>query len=197
VKKILDSIDILHADGIGVYFASKILYGNKGLHEKLTGTDLYYSILKRAAQEKWKIFLLGNTDDVVRNASQRTTLLFPGLQIVGFHHGYFDLSDSTILQKINTSHADIVFISLGMPKQELWLEQYQDTLLVPVRILSGSGILHMSGLLWRAPVLVQYIGLEWLFRLLQEPKRLWRRYLIGNPMFMYRILRRRFIKTLE
>lgn len=189
LKSIYDHLDILHSDGIGMYIASRILYGKSGISKRLNGTDLYFSILARGEHEAWKIFLLGNTIETLIKARKELLSSYPNICIVGSFHGYFDIDDDVPVKVINDSCADIVFIGLGIPKQELWLDKYASRINAPVKILCGSGIAQMAKLIQRGPIILRSFGLEWISRLLQEPRRLWKRYLIRNPLFVLRVLR--------
>ena len=113
---------------------------------------------------------------------------FPALAIVGFHDGFFKPEETErILEEINNSNADILLVAFGTPKQELWLAEHHDKLKPCVRLGVGGLFDFYSGRMPRAPIWMREIGMEWSWRLLQEPGRMWRRYLIGNPLFLYRV----------
>jgi N-acetylglucosaminyldiphosphoundecaprenol N-acetyl-beta-D-mannosaminyltransferase len=113
---------------------------------------------------------------------------YPRLEIAGMHHGYFDSRHtSTIVNDINTSGAHILLVAMGAPRQDLWLAALREELRVPILMGVGGLFDFYSGNIRRAPMWMREIGLEWVWRLLQEPERMWRRYLIGNPLFLYRV----------
>ena len=113
--------------------------------------------------------------------------MFPGLVIAGTHHGFVDLGDETVISAINASNADILLIGMGTPKQDTWLWKNYHELRVPVMMTVGAGIGFMSGEKIRAPKGLRQVHLEWLFRFTQEPQRLWRRYFLGIPKFIFYI----------
>lgn len=188
---ILNSIEILHPDGIGVLGALRFLYGERISGERITGTDLYYEILRIADQHKWKIFLFGDTTETLKQACIVIHQRYPSVLIVGSHHGFADLDDPGPREEIRSSNPDILLLGLGMLRQELWIEKYRSELQVPVCIIVGGGISFLSELRKRAPLILRSLGLEWLYRLFQEPHRLWRRYLIGIPLFCWLVLRQK------
>ena len=188
---ILNSIEILHPDGIGVLGALRFLYGESISGERITGTDLYYEILRIADRHKWKIFLFGDTTETLKKACSVIHRRYPNVKIVGSHHGFADLDDQEPREEMRTSNPDILLLGLGMLRQELWIEKYRSELQVPVCIIVGGGISFLSEVRKRAPFILRSLGLEWLYRLFQEPQRLWHRYLIGIPLFCWLVLRQK------
>jgi N-acetylglucosaminyldiphosphoundecaprenol N-acetyl-beta-D-mannosaminyltransferase len=190
-SKILDlyrKYDLVLPDGYGVYIAGKFLHGKEKAFEKiLNGTDLYELLLKKADLRRWRIFFLGETENVLEALKRRLHDELPGLVIAGTHHGFVDLDDETVLSAINASNADILLIGMGAPKQDYWLWKYYHDLRVPVIMTVGAGIRFISGEKIRAPKALRSIHMEWLFRFFQEPRRLWRRYFLGIPKFMFYI----------
>ncbi|MBX7046425.1 MAG: WecB/TagA/CpsF family glycosyltransferase [Ignavibacteria bacterium] len=186
LEKNLKKLSAIYADGIGVYIASKILYGNNGFAQKITGTDLYYKILSYAEANQRKIFFFGGGDEAVGKLERAVKERFTKLKIGGIVKRETNFSDLTVT-KIRSSNSDILFVGLGSPHQEEWLSRYSHLVNVPVQIAMGSGIEFISGNYNRAPVLFQNLGLEWFYRFLNEPARLWKRYFLGNPLFIYKI----------
>lgn len=185
--KSLDSFSSLFSDGIGVYWASKILYGKKGLKYRITGTDLYYYILNLANEKKLKCFFFGGSLNAVKLLPGTLQNWFPDIQIPGILPRETDFNDETA-EKIRNSNADILFVGLGTPYQEEWIAKYSDSINIPVQIAIGSGIEFISGAKKRAPLFFREYGLEWLYRVYLEPKRLWKRYVSGIPIFMFKII---------
>lgn len=185
-SNIINSFTYIHPDGIGIYLASKFLYGKKGLKERSTGTDLYFKLFKELFNKKF--FLIGGTKDCDERIKEKFLLQEKSIAVnlVGSIYKLFDpIKDIEI---INKSGADILMVALGTPRQEEWIIQNKDKVNVPVIIAVGSGLDFLAGVKKRAPLWMQKIGLEWLYRLFQEPKRLWKRYVIGIPVFMFNII---------
>ena len=181
--------DLILPDGYGIYSAGNFLHGKKESFKGiLNGTDLYDLLLRKADLEHWRIFFLGDTEEVVRALKARLSGLFPGLTVAGAHHGFIDLSDESIVPLINESKADILLVGMGTPKQDRWLWDHHHELHVPVSLTVGAAIGFISGERIRAPKAFRTVHLEWLFRLFQEPRRLASRYLIGIPKFIFYVL---------
>lgn len=181
----------LFSDGIGIYWASKLLYGKSGFSERVNGTDLYYEILELAQENQYKIFFFGGGEKAASFFKQNLKENYPTLLIGGIIQR--DLSfDDQILYKINESNSDILFVGLGTPYQEKWIATLGKKCNIPVQIAVGSGIDFLSGTYKRAPKVIRNVGLEWLYRLFLEPKRMWKRYLIGIPHFLVLMVRQKF-----
>ena len=186
---------LIQPDGVGVYYASKILTHNLESFKLVqNGTDFYYRLLDYSDKHGRNIYLLGSTDDVLEAAKQYIKIHFPNIKIVGIHNGYFNSLDTAIVENINSSNADILLIGMGVPRQELWLQGHVKELSVPVSITVGAGIEFISQRKRRAPSNMRKFGLEWFFRLLQEPGRLWKRYVIGIPYFIFIVFKQKYIK---
>ena len=186
-KNLLEKFSELHSDGIGIFLASKILYGKNGFKNRLTGTDSYYKILELANRKKFKCFFFGGSEDAIIMLNKNLNKMYPDIIISGAIPR--DTSfDKEIVEKIRISNSDILFIGLGTPFQELWLSKFNNTIDIPVQIAVGSGIDFISGNIKRAPKIMQKLGFEWLFRLFIEPKRLWKRYILGIPIFIFQLL---------
>jgi len=190
LRDLYGKFDIVHADGIGVYFASKFLYGKGGLKVRITGSDLYEQIIPRALNERWRIYFFGDTDETLEGISKK----IPGLKIAGINNGY-QFKDEEIIRKINDSGADIVIVGMGSPKQEHWIIRHKDYLAAPVIIAVGDGIKVFAGNKKRGPVWIRKTGFEWAARLTAEPLRMWRRYLIGIPLFFLRVFLFKVIRS--
>ena len=176
-KKILNSADLAVADGVGILWASKFLYGaKKKLKERVAGVDLMWEIAKLASENGWRIFLLGGKNGVVRKTSQRLKLLYPDLKIVGASEGEPKYPRDEIVKAIHKSEAQILFVAYGAPKQDIFISENLDKLGVKVAIGVGGSFDFISGKKKRAPKWMQKISLEWLWRLGHEPKRFKRIY---------------------
>ena len=176
-------------DGVGVDLASLIRFGRR-FEENLNGTDFVPHYLK-SSRHRLRIYLLGATQEVVEAAARRFAQRFPQHTIVGARNGFLSSPEATAraCQEIRRSRADIVLVGMGNPLQELWIDANGPA--TGAKVLLGVGALFdfTAGAVPRAPAWVQTIRCEWLFRMAQEPRRLWRRYLIGNAMFLLRVLR--------
>jgi N-acetylglucosaminyldiphosphoundecaprenol N-acetyl-beta-D-mannosaminyltransferase len=190
LKRALLDADLITADGMSVVWASRLL--GKGLKERVTGIDLVERLVNRAARRGFAVYFLGAREESVRGTVDRFANEYPALRIAGFHNGYFDASDSSsICAAIRLSGADLLFVAMGSPKQEEWIAS--NIALTGARFALGVGgsFDHLSGRSKRAPRWMQRSGLEWLHRLMQEPRRLWRRYLVGNSAFIWLVIRER------
>jgi len=173
-------------DGVGTDVASRLLYG-KPFPENLNGTDFVPRYLQQT-RHRYRIFLLGTKPGIVERAATRFAHLIPAHEIVGYHTGYFtDERNSDIIAAIRGAKADVVLVGMGNPRQEIWLEENLAACGCRLGFAVGALLDFLSDEIMRAPRVVQSLHLEWLFRLIQEPKRLARRYLLGNPVFLLRV----------
>ncbi len=185
-RQVLSAAERVLPDGIGINIGCRML--GVSLLANVNGTDLFPRLCERAAKEGLSLFLLGAKPGIAEAASLNLRERFPELRIAGVRDGFFAAEETgQIVKEINDSNADILLVAFGAPKQELWLAEHRDQLKPCVRLGVGGLFDFYSGRLPRAPVWMREIGLEWTWRLLQEPGRMWRRYLIGNPLFLYRV----------
>jgi N-acetylglucosaminyldiphosphoundecaprenol N-acetyl-beta-D-mannosaminyltransferase len=184
--KILKSAYRVYGDGTGVRWAAR----QRGvlMRDNLVGTDLIPKLFEITAGRGYRYFLLGATSRTVSLAAQHCAAHYPGWEAAGFHHGYLD-ADSTVsvIKSINDAKPDLLLVGMGNPKQEQWIHDHLHELEVPVAMGVGGLLDHWAGNLTRAPLWVRKKGFEWLQLLLQQPHK-WKRYLIGNPKFLVRIL---------
>ncbi len=183
-RDILNRADYLLNDGIGIKLGAKVW--GISLKQNLNGTDLIPIILKRCEANNIAVFLLGSSETAVRVAAHQIGRMYGHLRIAGFHHGYFT-SPHAMLQQINASGAGVLIVGMGMPLQEKFIDTYSDELQPSLRIAGGGYIDFASGMKPRAPKLIRRLNLEWLFRMILEPKRLWKRNVIGHLAFFIRI----------
>lgn len=183
IKHSLSSFDVIHPDGTGIYLASKFLYGSNGFRERVTGSDYYPLLAEKAIQHKWKIFFFGHDEDTLIKIRRK----YPGLNICGSNEG-FNYSNEEVINKINSAQPDIVIIGLSFPLQEKWLLENKDKLKLKSVICAGDGIKVFAGSKIRGPKVVRYLGFEWAVRFLTNPIKYFKRYIIGNPLFLYRII---------
>jgi alpha-1,3-mannosyltransferase len=188
MAKALEKATILN-DGIGVDMASRFLYGET-FPENLNGTDFVPDLLSRA-DLGLSVFVLGSTAEVSRAAADHIAARFPHVTVAGHHHGFFSADDDiSIRDMIRASGANVVLVGMGQPRQEIWTARYLEGL-PAVTICVGALLDFMAGRVRRAPIAWRKRRMEWLYRLIQEPRRLTGRYLIGNVMFVGRVLYQR------
>ncbi|WP_025823293.1 WecB/TagA/CpsF family glycosyltransferase [Shewanella marina] len=178
----------IFADGLGMRLACNKL--GIQLQDNINGTDMFPRLCQLAAKRDAKIFLLGAKPEVARHCATNMQAQYPELQIVGCQHGYFEKHQTTqVIDKINASGANILLVAMGAPQQELWLAKHQRQLSVSCAIGVGGLFDFYANNVSRAPLWLRQIGMEWTWRLAQEPMRMWRRYILGNPLFLWRILK--------
>ena len=182
---ILQSADLVTADGAGLVWMAKVM--GLPLWERVSGVDLMDHICELAAEKGYSIYLLGAAPGVAEAAAAKLQERHPGLKVVGTMHGYFpEDREPEIVRGIAQARPDILFVALGVPRQEKWIRRHLDELSVPVAIGVGGSFDVISGRLKRAPLLMQRWGLEWLWRALREPSRLPR--LVALPRFVWMAL---------
>jgi N-acetylglucosaminyldiphosphoundecaprenol N-acetyl-beta-D-mannosaminyltransferase len=188
-KKLITKADIVDADGMPLVMASRFL-STKPLAERVATTDFIHDACLAAQKAGIKFYFLGAKPGIAQKAGHKLKTLYPELEIVGIRDGYFKLEDETALcSEIVASGADVLWIGMGSPVQESFAIRNQDKLKGLSWIRCCGGLFdHMAGEKLRAPKWLQNIGFEWLFRAIQEPKRLGIRYLTTNPIAAYHLL---------
>ena len=190
LRDFLNGAEVVFCDGAGVMLAARIL--GRRIPVRITCADWAWQLAGFAEARNFSLYFLGARPGVAQAAARRLRQRYPGLQIVGVHHGYFDRSENeAVVQKINAAAPDILLVGLGMPLQEYWLMENRHRLDAGVVLTGGAVFDYVSGRLRRGPRLLVSSGFEWLARLLIDPRRLWRRYLVGNPLFLLRVVRQR------
>lgn len=185
---VLNGADAVFGDGTGIRWAAR--WQGKKMIDNLVGTDLLPFFFANTLERHYRYFLLGARDEVVGRAAQYLTRTFPGLNVVGSHHGHYAPNEHDgVIAKINAARPDILLVGMGNPIQERWIHDHRAEL-TGVRLAVGVGGLfdHWGGVLKRAPRWVRRNGFEWVQLMLQQPHK-WRRYLIGNPKFLARVAR--------
>lgn len=182
---ILNRADMVVADGIGVVMASR--FCGKPLPERVTGFDLMTKILEKAPEKGHTIFLLGGKPGIALKAAEKMKNKYPGLKIVGCHHGYFDaIEEKNILKEINSAQPDFLFVAMGAPKQEKWIYSNKDIINARVCMGVGGSLDVYAGITKRAPAVFRKLGLEWFYRLIKQPRRI--RRMMALPRFAIRVL---------
>ncbi len=193
-RKIYQDAFLVVPDGVPLVWASKFL--QTPLPGRVNGTDLFEQLCKVAAEKKLRVFLLGGRPGAADIAAEVLQARHPDLEIVGTYcppYGFeTDAAELALVnRKIKAAAPQILFVGLGAPKQECWIYDNFQEIGVPISVGIGVSFELVSGVVKRAPVWMQRAGLEWFFRLVVEPRRLWQRYVIGNPIFMGLVLRQR------
>lgn len=185
-RQVLQQADLCVPDGVGLLLASRWM--GIPLAERVPGSELVYKLAELAAQEGWRLFLLGAGPGIADEAALIFQSKYPDLKIAGAYAGSPDPSeDKLIVQRINNSHADMLFVAYGAPNQDKWIARNRETLLtVRLAIGVGGSLDFVTGQAKRAPRWIQNLGLEWLYRLIQEPWR-WRR-MLALPHFAIKVL---------
>jgi len=185
LAQIINNADLVVPDGAGVVWAAR--YNGDVMPERVAGYDLVQNLLVASATRKYRIYMLGGAPGIVDKARLVAMERYPGVQIVGTRHGFFSKSDEPeILSNIKACRPDILLVALGVPRQEKWLSEYSTQIAVPVAIGVGGTFDVMAGTVRRAPLWMQNANLEWLYRLLSEPKRAIR--MLALPRFVMRII---------
>ncbi len=176
------SCNLILADGVSVVWASRLL--GRPLPERVAGIDLMLGMLRRGNQNNYRVYCLGATEGVLAAAVARITADYPRVRLVGRHHGYFTSQEEPgLVAAIADAKPDTLLVGMSSPKKERFLGRWEGQLGVPVCHGVGGSFDVLAGMVRRAPLAWQRLGFEWLYRVKQEPRRLWRRYLITNSVF--------------
>jgi N-acetylglucosaminyldiphosphoundecaprenol N-acetyl-beta-D-mannosaminyltransferase len=194
-KNFINQSQVVFCDGFGVKWAAHFLHGK--VLQRFTPPDWFGRLAAECTEHEITLFFLGTQQAVVERAASGLKEKYPLLKIVGVHHGFFDkepmgAENLHVVAMINSVHPQLLVVGFGMPAQEKWILDNWDQLQVNVVIPVGAFFDYLAGDVVRAPRWMTDHGLEWLGRLVIEPRRLWRRYLLGNPIFLWRVLLQRF-----
>lgn len=186
----LEECDIVNADGMSVVWAGRLL--GQPLPGRVTGIDLMWALFERSADRGWPVYLLGARQHVVQKVELRLRSRWPDLVVAGARNGYWHVADEgLVVENVRRSGARILFVAMPSPKKELWVAQHRHSLGVSLVMGVGGSFDVIAGVTRRAPAWMQSAGLEWFYRFVQEPRRMWRRYLVGNTRFVAIIMRQR------
>jgi N-acetylglucosaminyldiphosphoundecaprenol N-acetyl-beta-D-mannosaminyltransferase len=184
----VQNADLVLADGMAVVWASRIL--REPLPERVPGIDLFEDLLALADRREFSVFFLGATEEVLSDMIQIVKRRFPRLRIAGWRNGYFsDDEAEAVAREIDAARPQFLFVGMGTPKKEIFLARWGPRMDVCVCHGVGGAFDVLGGKVERAPQVMQRIGLEWLYRVLQEPRRMWRRYLVTNTYFILMLFR--------
>lgn len=183
LRRIINECALINVDGMPVVWASRLL--GKGLKARVAGVDLFESLMRRAAEKGWRVFLLGAREEVVAGVKHSYEIKYPGLVVAGYRNGYWKPEEEEgVVAQIEEARADLLFVAISSPKKEHFLGQYQARMKVPFAMGVGGTFDVAVGRVKRAPVWMQNAGLEWFYRFLQEPRRMFRRYFIDDMAFI-------------
>ncbi|MGF1512398.1 MAG: WecB/TagA/CpsF family glycosyltransferase [Elainellaceae cyanobacterium] len=195
-REVYDKSFLAVPDGVPLLWASKLL--GTPLKGRVNGTDLFETLCKVSAEQGFKVFLLGGRPGAAEAAADILQKRYSGLQVVGTYcppYGFESNKEelNLINSKLQQAKPQLLFVGLGAPKQEKWIYDNCQELEVPMSIGIGVSFELISGMVKRAPLIMQKLGLEWLFRLIMEPRRLWKRYLAGNLIFVWLVMKQYFL----
>ena len=183
LQKIVNACPLINADGASIVWAAKKL--GVPLTERVAGIDLFENLVKLAAEKGYKIYLFGAKEEVVTKVKDIFEKKYPTLQIVGYRNGYFtESNEPEMVKNMAESGADMMFVAFSSPKKEFWVNKYLNDLNIPFVMGVGGSFDVVAGVTGRAPKWMQDHGMEWFYRFIQEPRRLWNRYVVGNWKFV-------------
>lgn len=183
LREIVNTCPLVNADGASILWAAKRL--DVPLAERVTGIDLFHRLIELAAEKGYGVYLFGAKEVVVQKVKTILEERYPGIRIVGYRNGYFTEADEpSIVEDMASSGADMMFVAFSSPKKEYWVHKYLDQAGVPFVMGVGGSFDIVAGVTERAPRWMQEHGLEWFYRFIQEPRRLWKRYIVGNAKFV-------------
>lgn len=184
LAEIINHCGLVNADGQSVVWAARWL--GMPLKERVAGIDLMLKLIELAAQNRYRIYFFGAKEEVVTKVVEHFKNRYPELIVAGYRNGYFSEGENVkIAEEIRRAKPDILFVGFSSPKKEQWLAENMNRCAVPFCMGVGGSFDVVAGAARRAPKWMQHAGLEWFYRFIQEPRRMWRRYLIGNTIFVY------------
>lgn len=184
-RNYFSNFNIIHPDGIGIYLAGKLL-NKKGFPAKITGSDFYPLLSDYCVKNNVSVYFFGDKIETL----ERIKSNMPGLKVAGFLPGY-DYIETDVVENINSAQPDIVIVGLGQPNQEKFIAEYSNKINNKVFICAGDGIKVFAGTKVRGPKFASKLGLEWIFRLINNPVKMFGRYIIGNPVFIYQLIKQK------
>ncbi len=188
LRRIINDCALVNVDGMPVVWAARLL--GRPLKERVAGVDLFEGLMKRSASKGWRVFLLGAREEVVSGVKSAYELKYPGLTVAGYRNGYWRPEDeAAVVELVKAARADLLFVAISSPKKEHFLGRYQAEMKIPFAMGVGGTFDVAVGKVKRAPVWMQNAGLEWFYRFLQEPRRMFRRYFIEDMAFIGLLLK--------
>jgi N-acetylglucosaminyldiphosphoundecaprenol N-acetyl-beta-D-mannosaminyltransferase len=189
LRRIINACALVNVDGMPVVWASRLL--GKPLKERVAGVDLFEALMRRASERGWRVFLLGARAEVVASVADTYRRRYPELVIAGWRDGYWqgEAEEALVAEQVRASGADLLFVAIGSPKKEQFLGRGQETMRIPFAMGVGGTFDVAIGRVRRAPRWMQRAGLEWFYRFLQEPRRMFRRYFIEDMVFIWLLIK--------
>ena len=196
LRRFYESCDLLPSDGMGIYYAARLL--GSLIPESVSAVFIFFRLLELPAEKGYKFYFLGSKEEVLLQAIKNARERYPGINIVGSRNGYFSLEDEPgIVEDIRSSGADVLFLGMSTPMKERFVERNMEKMAVPVSLGVGGSFDVLAGVCKLAPLWMRKAGLEWFYRLIQEPGRMWKRYLTTNAVFGYLVFKEMFKKPLR
>lgn len=188
LTRIINECPIINADGQSIVWASKFL-GNP-IPERVAGIDIFTNLLDLCDRKGYRPYFFGATEEVVKEVVCKVKSEYKNIDIAGYRNGYFKKEESfNIAKNIHDSKADILFVAFSSPMKEYWIKEHMEVMKIPFAMGVGGSFDVIAGKTKRAPVWMQKLGLEWFYRFIQEPRRMFKRYIIGNLKFVKLILK--------
>jgi N-acetylglucosaminyldiphosphoundecaprenol N-acetyl-beta-D-mannosaminyltransferase len=189
LRAIINDCALVNVDGMPVVWASRLL--GKPLKERVAGCDLFEALMRRAGDRGWRVFLLGAKEHVVSEVARTYRQRYPGLVLAGWRNGYWrdEAEEAQVVEQIRAARPDLLFVAISSPAKEEFLGRYQAEMKVPFAMGVGGTFDVAIGHVKRAPLWMQQSGLEWFYRFLQEPRRMFRRYFIDDMAFFWLLVK--------
>jgi N-acetylglucosaminyldiphosphoundecaprenol N-acetyl-beta-D-mannosaminyltransferase len=188
LRRIVNECALISADGMPIIWASWLL--GKPLKERVTGVDLFDALVQRSAKKGWRLYFLGASEEVVAKVKQFYESKYPEITIVGYRNGYWSADEEKqVVEQIKLARADVLFVAISSPQKEQFLGRYQTEMKIPFAMGVGGTFDVVAGKTKRAPLWMQKSGLEWFYRFLQEPRRMYKRYFIDDMVFFWLLLK--------
>ncbi len=193
LRRIINECALVNADGMPLVWASRLL--GKSLKERVAGVDLFEALVERSAEKEWRVFFLGAREEVVRAVKDLYARKLPRLRVAGYRNGYWNREEEAgVVKLIADSRPQLLFVAISSPQKEQFLGRYQAEMKVPFAMGVGGSFDVVVGKVKRAPVWMQKWSLEWFYRFLQEPRRMFKRYFIDDMWFFWLLLKELFRK---
>ncbi|QNA88433.1 WecB/TagA/CpsF family glycosyltransferase [Massilia sp. Dwa41.01b] len=189
LRRIINECALVNVDGMPVVWASRLL--GKPLKERVAGVDLFEALMRRSSERGWRVFLLGARAEVVQAVAETYTARYPGLVVAGWRDGYWqgEAEEAAVAEQVRASAADLLFVAISSPKKEQFPGRWQAAMRIPFAMGVGGTFDVAIGRVKRAPLWMQRAGLEWFYRFLQEPRRMFRRYFIEDMAFLWLLVK--------
>ena len=188
LRRIINECALINVDGMPVVWASRLV--GKPLKERIAGVDLFESLMQRSASKGWRVYLLGAREDVVSGVKQIYEKKYPGLVVAGYRNGYWKPEEEArVVAQVTAAKADLLFVAISSPKKEHFLGRYQAEMKIPFAMGVGGTFDVAVGKVKRAPMWMQNAGLEWFYRFLQEPRRMFKRYFVDDMAFFWLLVK--------